>query len=246
MVPVYKKPSSLCEGVINQYCPGCMHATVVKLVAEVFDELELTGKSIMVSGVGCNGDGMGYLNVDFVAAPHGRACAVATGFKRCSPDNVVFTYQGDGDLASIGLAETMHAANRGENFVVIFINNALYGMTGGQMAPTTLEGMKTTTTPKGRDPQAKQGYPMHMCELLSSMKATAYIARGTCTTAQQVRKTKEYIKKAFQCQLDGRGFAMVEILSSCPSNWKMTPLQTLDYIDQHMIPEFPLGEFKTY
>ena len=191
-------------------------------------------------GIGCCGLHMDYIAYDNTTAPHGRATAVATGMKRANPDTLVYTYQGDGDLASIGLAETMSAANRGENITVIFVNNGIYGMTGGQMAPTTLVGMKASTAPMGRDPK-EHGYPMHMCEILNQLTAPAYLARTSCNTPANVNKTKQAIRKAFQNQLDGKGFSMVEIVTSCPTNWGMDALAALDFIEEKMLPEFPLG-----
>ena len=207
------------------------------------EELGIVDKTTCVLGVGCCGLAMEYITYDNTTSPHGRACAVATGIKRSTPDAVVYTYQGDGDLASIGLAETMSAANRGENITVIFVNNGIYGMTGGQMAPTTLVGMKATTAPQGRDPK-EHGYPMHMCEILNQLTAPYYLERTSCNNPANVNKTKAAIKKAFQNQLDGKGFSMVEIVTSCPTNWGMDALQALDYIDTHMLREFPLGVFR--
>lgn len=243
MTTVYKRPSNIFEGAITTYCAGCMHATVNRLLAEVAEEMGITERIVIINGVGC-GSPMNYADFDILSAAHGRACAAGCAFKRCSPDSIVITYQGDGDYCSIGLAESMHTANRGENITTLFINNLLYGMTGGQFAPTTLVGMKTTTTPKGRDPQ-EYGYPLHMCEILSTLPATAYIARCTCTSVPNVRKTKEAIRKAIQAQMDGKGYSMVEVLSACPTNWKMSPVQALEHIDNVMAKEFPLGEFKS-
>ena len=223
------------------YCPGCNHGIIHRLVAEVIDEMNLNGKVIGVAPVGCSVFAYDYFNCDMYEAAHGRAPAVATGIKRSvGKDTLVFTYQGDGDLASIGLAETLSAANRGENFTVIFVNNGIYGMTGGQMAPTTLVGMKATTAPKGRDPK-EHGYPMHMCEILNQLTAPYYLERTSCNTPANVNKTKAAIKKAFQNQLDGKGFSMVEIVTSCPTNWGLDPLESLDFLEQNMLKEFPLG-----
>ncbi|MBR0374608.1 MAG: 2-oxoglutarate oxidoreductase [Mogibacterium sp.] len=245
MKTVYKKPACLGVRKRNSFCPGCMHSIASRLVAEVLEEMDLVDNSVMIAGIGCGGNAsFGYIDMDVGKAPHGRACALASAYKRCNPDELVFTYQGDGDLAAIGFAETMHAANRGENFSVIFINNALYGMTGGQLAPTTLEGMVTTTSPAGRGNNG-EGYPMNVCELINCFKAPAYIARGTCTDPKNVRKTKEYIRKAFQNQLDGKGFSIVEIVSACPSDWHMSPKQCIDFINEKMLPEYPLGEFRS-
>ena len=237
---VFQKPHALADVPLH-YCPGCTHGIVHRLVAEVIDELGIEGKTIGVAPVGCSVLAYNYFNCDMVEAAHGRAPAVATGIKRADPENhVVFSYQGDGDLASIGLAETMSAANRGENFTVIFVNNGIYGMTGGQMAPTTLVGMKATTAPKGRDPK-EHGYPMHMCEILNQLTAPYYLERTSCNTPANVAKTKAAIKKAFQNQLDGKGFSMVEIVTSCPTNWGLDPLESLDFLEQNMLKEFPLG-----
>ena len=242
MNTVYKRPSTIFEGAITTYCAGCMHATVNKLLAEVVEEMGITEKIVVVNGVGCGGP-WGYVDVDTIPTPHGRACAAASAFKRCCPDSIVVTYQGDGDYSSIGLAESMHAANRGENITTLFINNLLYGMTGGQFAPTTLVGMKTTTTPEGRKVE-EYGYPLHMSEIISNLPATAYVARCTCSSVPNVRKTKESIKKAIQAQIDGKGYSMVEVLSACPTNWKMSPTKALEHINNVMVKEFPLGEFK--
>lgn len=240
----YSRPSTMIPGAVSGFCPGCMHSTISKLISEVLDEMKLTEKAVEMMGIGCCGLRQRYINIDQMFCAHGRACASATGLKRCSPDSLVFTYQGDGDLASIGLAETMSAANRGENFTVIFVNNSTYGMTGGQMAPTTLLGMKATTAPWGRT-EEEHGAPMHMAELLNTLKAPAYLARTACNTPANVRKTKEAITKAFTCQMEGKGFSMVEILSNCPTNWGMSPIDTLKYMEEHTIKEFPLGEFRS-
>ena len=223
------------------YCPGCNHGIIHRLVAEVIDEMNLDGKVIGVAPVGCSVFAYDYFNCDMYEAAHGRAPAVATGIKRAvGKDTLVFTYQGDGDLASIGLAETMSAANRGENITVIFVNNGIYGMTGGQMAPTTLLGMKATTAPQGRDPK-EHGYPMHMCEILNQLTAPCYLARTSCNTPANVARTKDAIRKAFRNQLAGKGFSMVEIVTSCPTNWGLDPLEALDFLEEKMLKEFPLG-----
>ena len=223
------------------YCPGCNHGIIHRLVAEVIDEMKLDGKVIGVAPVGCSVFAYDYFNCDMYEAAHGRAPAVATGIKRAvGKDTLVFTYQGDGDLASIGLAETISAANRGENFTVIFVNNGIYGMTGGQMAPTTLVGMKATTAPNGRDPK-EHGYPMHMCEILNQLTAPYYLERTSCNNPANVAKTKAAIRKAFQNQLDGKGFSLVEIVTSCPTNWGLDPLEALDFLEEKMLREFPLG-----
>ena len=225
---------------VSGFCPGCMHGTVFKLIGEVMEELGIVDKTTCVLGVGCCGLAMEYITYDNTTSPHGRACAVATGIKRSTPEAVVYTYQGDGDLASIGLAETMSAANRGENITVIFVNNGIYGMTGGQMAPTTLVGMKATTAPQGRDPK-EHGYPMHMCEILNQLTAPYYLERTSCNNPANVNKTKAAIKKAFQNQLDGKGFSMVEIVTSCPTNWGLDTIEALDFLENNMLKEFPLG-----
>ena len=223
------------------YCPGCNHGIIHRLVAEVIDEMNLDGKVIGVAPVGCSVFAYDYFNCDMYEAAHGRASAVATGIKRAvGKDTLVFTYQGDGDLASIGTAEIVHAAHRGEKISTIFVNNAIYGMTGGQMAPTTLVGMKATTAPKGRDPK-EHGYPMHMCEILNQLTAPYYLERTSCNTPANVARTKAAIRKAFQNQLDGKGFSMVEIVTSCPTNWGLDPLESLDFLEQNMLKEFPLG-----
>lgn len=237
---IYGRTKTIQEDKVSGFCPGCMHSTVMKLIGEVLEEMDLVKQTACVLGIGCCGLQMDYMAYDNITAPHGRACAVATGIKKASPDSLVFTYQGDGDFASIGLAESMLAANRGENISVIFINNGIYGMTGGQMAPTTLVGMKATTAPNGRDPK-EHGYPMHMCEILNQLTAPAYLERTSCNTPANVMKTKKAIKKAFQNQLEGKGFSMVEIVTSCPTNWGMDALKALDYIEEKMLPEFPLG-----
>lgn len=237
---IYSRTKTIQEDKVSGFCPGCMHSTVVKLIGEALDEMNLVEKAVMITGIGCCGLHMDYIAYDTITAPHGRACAVATGLKRVNPDSLYFTYQGDGDFASIGLAESVSAANRGENITVIFINNGIYGMTGGQMAPTTLVGMKASTAPKGRIPE-EHGYPMHMCEILDQLTAPAYLERTSCNTPQNVMKTKKAIKKAFQNQIDGKGFSMVEIVTSCPTNWGLEPLDALDFIEQKMLPEYPLG-----
>ena len=223
------------------YCPGCNHGIIHRLVAEVIDEMNLDGKVVGVAPVGCSVFAYDYFNCDMYEAAHGRAPAVATGVKRAmGPDTMVFTYQGDGDLASIGTAEIVHAAHRGEKITTIFVNNAIYGMTGGQMAPTTLVGMKATTAPKGRDPR-EHGYPMHMCEILNQLTAPYYLERTSCNNPANVVRTKAAIRKAFQNQLAGKGFSMVEIVTSCPTNWGLEPLEALGFLEEKMFKEFPLG-----
>ena len=240
MEKVYARTKTFQKEMVSGFCPGCMHGTVFKLIGEVMEELGIVDKTTCVLGVGCCGLAMEYITYDNTTSPHGRACAVATGIKRSTPDAVVYTYQGDGDLASIGLAETMSAANRGENITVIFVNNGIYGMTGGQMAPTTLVGMKATTAPQGRDPK-EHGYPMHMCEILNQLTAPYYLERTSCNNPAHVNKTKAAIKKAFQNQLDGKGFSMVEIVTSCPTNWGLDAIEALDFLENNMLKEFPLG-----
>ena len=239
---VYERPDSLVEG-YTHYCPGCTHGTAHRLVAEVLDELGLRDDTILVASVGCSVFSYQYFNVDACEAAHGRACAMATGIKRVNPDNIVFTYQGDGDLASIGLAETMHAAIRGENITVIFINNAIYGMTGGQMAPTTLAGQITTSSPFGRDIQAT-GAPIHIAEILAGIPGTAYSVRRSLHDARHVIQAKKAVKTAFQAQMKGLGFSIVELLSSCPTNWKMNPIEALAWVRDNMVPVYPLGDYK--
>ncbi len=239
MNAVYTRTKTL-NGNLLGFCPGCMHGTVFKLIGEVLEELNIDGRTACILGIGCCGLAQEVVSYDLATAPHGRACAVASGLKRSNPDTVVFTYQGDGDLASIGLAETLHAANRGENITTIFINNGIYGMTGGQMAPTTLVGMKATTAPDGRDP-GLHGYPLHMCEILNQLTAPVYLERVSCNNPANVRKTKNAIRKAFQNQLDGKGYSMVEVVTSCPTNWGLSPEKSLQFLEDNMLREFPLG-----
>ena len=240
---VFDKPHSLNEMSMH-YCPGCTHGIIHRLVAEVMDELGIEGRTIGVAPVGCSVMAYNYFNCDMIEAAHGRAPAVATGVKRADPENhVVFTYQGDGDLASIGMAETVHAAARNENITVIFVNNAIYGMTGGQMAPTSLPGQITQTSPYGRDVN-HCGYPIKVCEMLSQLDGPEYLERVTVNSVKAVRNAKKAIKKAFQNQLDGKGFSLVEVVSSCPTNWGLTPQQALKWIDEKMLPYYPLGVYK--
>ncbi len=239
---VYQRPDSLAE-LYTHYCPGCTHGTAHRLVAEVLDELRLQNDTILVASVGCSVFSYKYFDVDAAEAAHGRACAMATGIKRVHPDKIVFTYQGDGDLASIGLAETMHAAIRGENITVIFINNAIYGMTGGQMAPTTLPGQETTSSPFGRDVRLT-GNPIHVAELLAAIPGTAYSVRRSMHDARHVLQAKKAIQTAFTVQQQGLGFSIVELLSSCPTNWKMTPNEALSWVRDNMLPVYPLGDYK--
>lgn len=242
MKVVFDKPHALTDAP-RHYCPGCTHGIIHRLVAEVLDELGIEGISIGIAPVGCAVMAYNYFNCDVVEAAHGRAPAVATGIKRADPSNIVFTYQGDGDLASIGMAETVHAAARNENITVIFINNAIYGMTGGQMAPTTLPGQVTQTSPYGRDTKTT-GFPVKICELLSSLDGPEYLERVTVNNVKHINKAKKAIKKAFENQIQGKGFSLVEVLSSCPTNWGMTPQQALDWIEDTMIPYYPLGVYK--
>lgn len=242
MAIVFQKPKSLTDATFH-YCPGCTHGIVHRLVAEAIDELGIEGRTIGIAPVGCSVMAYDYFACDMIEAAHGRAPAVATGVKRSMPDRIVFTYQGDGDLASIGLCETVSAACRGENITIIFINNAIYGMTGGQMAPTSLIGQVTQTSPYGRDPKT-QGLPIRICELLSSLDAPAYLARVTVNSVAHVRTAKKAILKAFRNQVEGKGFSLVEVLSSCPTNWGLTPEKALTWIDEKMIPVYPLGVFK--
>jgi len=239
---VYRKPDSL-RDVATHYCPGCTHGVAHRLVAEVIDELGMREKTIGVAPVGCSVFAYNYFKMDFAEAAHGRAPAMATGIKRVNPHNLVFTYQGDGDLASIGAAEILHAAGRGENITVVFINNAIYGMTGGQMAPTTLPGQRTTSTPLGRDVEV-HGFPLRMCEVLSQLDGAAYVARRSLHDVPNIRKAKKALRQAFEVQLNGLGFAMVELLSNCPTNWGMSAADSLVWIEEHMIPMFPLGDYK--
>ncbi len=239
---IYKRPESLSD-TVTHYCPGCTHGTAHRLVAEVLDEMGLREQTIGVAPVGCSVFAYNYFNTDYVEAAHGRAPAMATGIKRVLPDRTVYTYQGDGDLASIGMAEIMHAAVRGENITVIFINNAIYGMTGGQMAPTTLPGMKTTSSPLGRDVELT-GYPIRMAEMLATMEGAGYIVRRSLHNPANIRKSKKAIRLAFETQQRGLGFSMVELLSSCPTNWKVTPNEALNFIAEQMVPVFPLGDYK--
>jgi 2-oxoglutarate ferredoxin oxidoreductase subunit beta len=236
---IFGRPEALQDRVMH-YCPGCTHGIIHRLVAEVIDELKIREKTIGIVPVGCAVFAYNYFNCDCQEAAHGRAPAAATGVKRVLPEQVVFTYQGDGDLASIGTAEIVHAANRGEKITVIFVNNAIYGMTGGQMAPTTLAGQKTTTSPYGRDVKT-MGYPIKMTEMLNTLEAPVFLARVSVHDPKNVNKAKEAIKKAFEAQVQGKGFAMVEVLSTCPTNWGMTPVEALKWLETNMIPQFPLG-----
>ena len=239
---VFEKPKSLTDAELH-YCPGCTHGIIHRLVAEAIDDLGVEGIAIGVAPVGCAVMAYNYFACDMVEAAHGRAPAVATGIKRSLPDNIVFTYQGDGDLASIGMAETVHAATRNENITVIFVNNAIYGMTGGQMAPTSLPGQVTQTSPYGRDVKTA-GYPVKVAEMLSALDGPAYIARVAVNSVKNVKNAKAVIRQAFQNQIDGLGFSLVEVVSACPTNWGMTPENALKWIDEKMIPYYPLGVYK--
>ncbi len=239
---VFDKPKSLTDAPLH-YCPGCTHGIIHRLVAEAIDELGIEGKTIGVAPVGCAVMAYDYFACDMVEASHGRAPAVATGIKRSDPSNIVFTYQGDGDLASIGTAETVHAATRNENITIIFVNNAIYGMTGGQMAPTSLPGQVTQTSPYGRDPKLC-GYPVKICEMLSELEGPEYLERVAVNNVKNIKRAKAAIKKAFENQINGKGFSLVEVISSCPTNWGMTPKDALKWIDDNMIPYYPLGVYK--
>lgn len=238
----YQRPDALSE-TLTHYCPGCTHGIIHRLIAEAIDELGIAGKTIMVAPVGCSVLMYYYFDVDAVEAAHGRAPAMATGLKRTQPDKVVFTYQGDGDLASIGAAEILHAANRGENLTVFFVNNAVYGMTSGQLAPTTLPGMVTTSSPMGRD-VALHGHPMRMAEIIAGLPGAAYVVRRSVHDARTIRQAKKAVVTAFKTQLAGLGLSLIEFLSSCPTNWHLSPSESLTWIKDNMIPYFPLGDFK--
>lgn len=240
---VFDKPKSLADVPLH-YCPGCTHGIVHRLVAEAIDELGIEGRTIGIAPVGCSVMSYDYFNFDMIEAAHGRAPAVATGVKRADPENnFVFTYQGDGDLASIGMAETVHAAARNENISIIFINNAIYGMTGGQMAPTSLPGQVTQTSPYGRDVNAC-GYPIKVCEMLSQVDGAEYLERVAVNNIKNIKAAKKAIKKAFQNQLDKKGFSLIEVLSTCPTNWGLTPQNALKWVEEKMIPYYPLGVYK--
>ena len=242
MAVVFERPKALLD-VPTHYCPGCTHGIIHRLVAEAIDALGVEDRAVGVAPVGCAVMAYDYFACDMVEAAHGRAPAVATGLKRSLPDNVIFTYQGDGDLAAIGTAETVHSATRGENITVIFVNNAIYGMTGGQMAPTSLPGQVTQTTPYGRDVKTA-GYPVRVCEMLSTLSGVAYAERVTVDTPAHVRQAGAAIKKAFQTQIDKKGFSLVEVVSSCPTNWGLTPAEALQWLRDNMLPYYPLGVYK--
>jgi len=242
MTKVFGYPESLTD-MPTHYCPGCTHGIIHRLIAEVIDELGIVDKTVGVAPVGCAVLAYNYFTCDMQEAAHGRAPAVATGIKRVIPDGIVFTYQGDGDLASIGCAEIVHAAARGEQITTVFVNNGIYGMTGGQMAPTTLPGDKTSTSPYGRD-TVKQGFPIRVSEMLATLDGPAYIARVSVHNVAHIVKAKRAIKKAFEYQVAGKGFTLVEVLSTCPTNWGLTPKESLDKVQREMLPYYPLGEYK--
>ena len=239
---VFDKPHALTDAPFH-YCPGCTHGIIHRLVAEALDELQIEGKTIGVAPVGCAVMAYDYFACDMVEAAHGRAPAIATGLKRSMPENIIFTYQGDGDLASIGMAETVHAATRNENITIIFVNNAIYGMTGGQMAPTSLPGQVTQTSPYGRDLN-NQGFPIKVSELLSALDGPEYIERVAVNNVKNVRNAKKAILKAFKNQVEGKGFSLIEVVSSCPTNWGMTPSNALKWLEENMLPYYPLGVYK--
>ncbi|NLL46081.1 MAG: 2-oxoglutarate oxidoreductase [Clostridiales bacterium] len=242
MAVVFKKPKALTDMSMH-YCPGCTHGIIHRLVAEAIDELDIEGRTVGVAPVGCSVMAYDYFACDMVEAAHGRAPAVATGLKRACPDNIIFTYQGDGDLAAIGMCETVHAATRGENITVIFVNNAIYGMTGGQMAPTSLPGQVTQTSPYGRDINTA-GYPIRVCEMLATLDGVALAQRVTVDSVRNVNIAKKAIKKAFENQVKGLGYSIVEIISSCPTNWGLSPNEALEWMRNNMLPYYPLGVYK--
>lgn len=239
---VFSRPKALSD-TVNHYCPGCIHGIVHRLIAEAIDELGIQDRTIGIAPVGCSVLAYYYFDVDFAEAAHGRAPAMATGLKRVQPDKVVFTYQGDGDLAAIGTNELIHAATRGELITTFFINNAIYGMTGGQMAPTTLPGQVTTSTPFGRDVKLA-GHPVRVCELVSTLSGAAYVVRRTAINPKEIRRLKRAIVTAFKVQMAGLGYSLVEVISNCPTNWGMTPVESLKWIEEHMLPYYPLGDYK--
>jgi len=239
---VFDKPHALTDVPLH-YCPGCTHGIIHRLVAEAIDELGIEGRTVGVASVGCSVMAYNYFACDMIQAAHGRAPAVATGAKRANPDNIVFTYQGDGDLAAIGTAETVHSAARGENITIIFVNNAIYGMTGGQMAPTSLPGQVTQTSPYGRDVKVA-GYPVKVCEMLSQLDGATYLERVAVNNVKNVKNAKRAIKKAFENQVNGLGFSLVEVISTCPTNWGKTPEAALEWVEEKMIPYYPLGVYK--
>lgn len=241
---IYERPQSL-HDVKMRFCPGCTHGLAHRLVAEVLDELGVRDRTVGIASVGCSVYAYEYFNVDAVQAAHGRSPAVATGIKRVHPENIVFTYQGDGDLAAIGMGELIHAAGRSENITIVFINNAVFGMTQGQMAPTSLLGMKTTTTPLGRAVPS-DGMPLQICELLATLPGVSYLARATMTDPKAVRNAKKCLKAAFETQVAGKGFSLVELVSTCPTWWQKSPLESLSWLREHMLPVYPLGIFRDW
>jgi 2-oxoglutarate ferredoxin oxidoreductase subunit beta len=243
MGKTFTKPKSLSDQ-ITHYCPGCTHGIIHRLVAEVIDELDISGRTVGIAPVGCAVLAYNYFTFDFQEAAHGRAPAMATGIKRVRPDLMVFTYQGDGDLASIGMGEIIHAANRGEKFTTIFVNNAIYGMTGGQMAPTSMPNQRTTTSPFGRDVD-DVGMPIKVAELIAALQTPAYIVRQAVLKPKHIVKAKKVIKRAFQYQMEARCFSLVELVSTCPTNWGLTPVDAIKWAEDNMLPYYPLGEYKT-
>jgi 2-oxoglutarate ferredoxin oxidoreductase subunit beta len=244
MEKVFQRPKSMPKTEFH-YCPGCSHQIIHRLVGEIIDELEIQNKTVGIAPVGCAVLAYDYWDIDMSEAAHGRVPAVATGIKKVHPDSVVFGYQGDGDLAAIGLAETVHAANRGENITIIFVNNAIYGMTGGQMAPTTMPGQKTATTPKGRNVE-EVGHPIRVCELLSTLATPSYIERVSVIDPSHIIKAKKALKKAFTYQLEGRGYSFVEVVSTCPTGWGLSPVQACEWVKDTMLPYYNLGCYKDY
>ena len=240
---IFDKPKTMTD-TKTYYCPGCGHGILHRIVAEVIDELGIKDRVIGIAPVGCAVSAYDYWDIDMSEAAHGRVAAVATGLKRARPDAIVFGYQGDGDLAAIGLAETIHAANRGENITIIFVNNATYGMTGGQMAPTTVLGQITKTTPYGRNPSRMEGYPLKISEMISMLEAPVYVERCMVTSTESVLNTKKAIKKAFTLQVQGKGYSLVEVLSQCPNEWRMLPVEAIRWVEEEMTKIFPLGVFK--
>lgn len=239
---VFRKNRLLTDAPMH-FCPGCSHGTIHNIIAEVIDELGLQDRSIGITPVGCSVLAYNYIDIDWAQSAHGRACAVATGIKRVSPDKLVFTYQGDGDLAAIGIGETIHACNRGENITVIYVNNAIYGMTGGQMSPTTLEGMRTATTPKGREVSI-HGYPFKITDMMAQLEGVSYVTRQAVNSPANVRKAKKALKKAFEKCMAGKGLSMVEFVATCSSGWKMSPVESNKWMEENMFPLYPLGDIK--
>lgn len=239
---VYQRPDALAD-TPTHYCPGCTHGIAHRLIGEVLDEMGVLEHTIGVASVGCSVFSYNYFDCDFVQAPHGRAPAMATGVKRVLPERIVFTYQGDGDLASIGMGEIIHAAARGENITVVFLNNANYGMTGGQMAPTTLPGQKTTSSPNGRDVE-QMGFPIRVAEMMATLQGVSYVVRRSLHDPKNIRQAKKALRTAFEAQKQGMGFTMIELLSTCPTNWGVTPEEAMHWVEDHMVPAYPLGDFK--